>query len=65
MVTLPLEDMPARVGASLCHGIGCPEMIAGTDQQYVEMAIALATGPLDPSGEASLPPHLQLRFGST
>ena len=65
MITVSLVDMPSRVGASLLHAIGCPELIAPDTNSYVEMAVALAVGPAIDSEEEVLPLHIKSRFGST
>jgi protein O-GlcNAc transferase len=39
------EALPGRVGASLLHAIGLPEMIAQTEEEYEKLAIELATNP--------------------
>jgi predicted O-linked N-acetylglucosamine transferase (SPINDLY family) len=40
-----LQDRPSvgRLGSSILEGIGHPEWIAGTEDDYVEIAAALAT----------------------
>ena len=38
------ENMPSRVGASLCVAHGCPEMITYSYKEYEELAVALALG---------------------
>ena len=37
------ESMAARVGASLLKAAGLPELIASTEEEYVELAVSLAT----------------------
>jgi len=35
-------NMPSKVAASICHAIGCPEMVAANMQEYEEKAVQLA-----------------------
>jgi protein O-GlcNAc transferase len=43
MITIPAtENMPSRVASSICHAIGCPEMIASSFKDYEERAATLA-----------------------
>ncbi|KAJ9450412.1 putative UDP-N-acetylglucosamine--peptide N-acetylglucosaminyltransferase SPINDLY [Diplonema papillatum] len=45
MVTLKGKSHAWNVGASLLTSVGCPELIAATEEQYVDIAVALATDP--------------------
>jgi protein O-GlcNAc transferase len=43
MITMPAtENMPSRVASSICHAIGCPEMIASSFSDYEERAVSLS-----------------------
>ena len=53
-VTLAGRPSVGRLGSSILHGLGHPEWIAGTEDEYVEIAAALA---------ADLPPLASLRAG--
>jgi predicted O-linked N-acetylglucosamine transferase (SPINDLY family) len=43
VLTLSGQSFAARVAASLLHGIGMPELITATQEQYEATAVALAT----------------------
>ncbi|MEF8702731.1 MAG: tetratricopeptide repeat protein [Candidatus Accumulibacter sp. UW26] len=45
MVALLGETFPGRVGASLLHAVGLDELIAGSTEEYGELALALARNP--------------------
>ena len=45
VLTLSGRSFAARVAASLLHGIGMPELIAATQEQYEATAVGLATEP--------------------
>ena len=45
VLTLCGRSFASRVGASLLHAVGLPELIAGTQQQYEDKAIELASHP--------------------
>lgn len=45
MITLPGEHMVSRLGASLLHGLGLDELIAGDAAEYESLAIDLALHP--------------------
>jgi predicted O-linked N-acetylglucosamine transferase (SPINDLY family) len=45
VLTLSGQSFAARVAASLLHGIGTPELITATQEQYEATAVALATDP--------------------
>ncbi len=47
VLTFPGESFASRIGASLLNGIGVPELIAGSVEQYEESAIRLANSPSD------------------
>ena len=47
VLTKPGATFMSRMGASLCHSAGIPEMICGDAQAYEERAVALATQPAD------------------
>lgn len=46
MVSLPLETLASRVGASLLHTIGCPELIAESYDEYENIATRLGNDPM-------------------
>ena len=46
MVSLPLETLASRVGASLLHTIGCPELVAESYEDYENIAVRLGNDPL-------------------
>lgn len=39
------ESFPSRVAASLLHAVGLPQLVVGTDDDYVGLAVALARSP--------------------
>lgn len=41
LVSLPLETLASRVGASLLHTLGCPELVAETYDDYENIAVRL------------------------
>ncbi|KAI6172414.1 Protein O-GlcNAc transferase [Aphelenchoides besseyi] len=43
MVTLPLETLASRVAASQLHALGCPELVAKDQEDYVRIAVNLGT----------------------
>jgi len=43
MVTLAGQTHVSRTGVSLLSAVGLPELIARTQEQYVEIAVTLAT----------------------
>jgi protein O-GlcNAc transferase len=45
VLTCPGETFAGRVAASLLNGVRLPELIAGTPEQYEELAVGLATDP--------------------
>jgi predicted O-linked N-acetylglucosamine transferase (SPINDLY family) len=45
VLTVPGEGYAARVGASLCHAIGLPELAVATRADYEQTALDLATDP--------------------
>lgn len=45
LLTCPGSTFPGRVGASLLHAVGVPELIAPTPDDYEKLAIALAREP--------------------
>jgi predicted O-linked N-acetylglucosamine transferase (SPINDLY family) len=45
VITLAGSRFSASYGASLLHGAGCPELIARTSEEYVDLAVALAQAP--------------------
>lgn len=45
VVTLAGPRFSASYGASLLHGAGCPELIARTSDEYIDLAVALAQAP--------------------
>lgn len=42
VVTMPGESFASRVGASLLHAVGLPDLIANSPAEYVSLAMALA-----------------------
>lgn len=46
MVTLPLETLASRVGASLLHTLGCPELVADSYDDYENIAVRLGADPV-------------------
>jgi predicted O-linked N-acetylglucosamine transferase (SPINDLY family) len=47
VVTCMGEAMPGRVAASLLHAVGLPELITSTLAEYEELAVRLATHPVE------------------
>lgn len=45
MVSLPLQTLASRVGASLLHTIGCPELVADSYDDYENIAVRLGNDP--------------------
>jgi predicted O-linked N-acetylglucosamine transferase (SPINDLY family) len=45
VLTLIGQSFPSRVGASLLHAIGLPELITNTQEEYESLAIQLAINP--------------------
>lgn len=45
MVSLPLETLASRVGASLLHTLGCPELVADSFEDYENIAVRLGNDP--------------------
>ncbi|CAE1308336.1 OGT [Acanthosepion pharaonis] len=43
MVTLPGETLASRVAASQLHTLGCPELVAKSREDYVNIAVRLGT----------------------
>ncbi|CAF1157112.1 unnamed protein product, partial [Didymodactylos carnosus] len=41
MISLPLETLASRVGASLLYTLGCPELVANTYDEYENIAVKL------------------------
>ena len=41
VITSPRQSMASRVAASLCHAVGCPEMVADDMEAYVRLAVRL------------------------
>ncbi|CAF0843559.1 unnamed protein product [Didymodactylos carnosus] len=41
MISLPLETLASRVGASLLYTLGCPELVANTYDEYENIAVNL------------------------
>ncbi len=42
-ITLASRPSVGRLGSSILHGIGHPEWIATTEEEYIEIAVALAS----------------------
>ena len=45
MLTWPGSTLAARVGASLLHAAGLPELIASSEENYIDIAIGMARAP--------------------
>jgi predicted O-linked N-acetylglucosamine transferase (SPINDLY family) len=45
VLTCPGEAFASRIGASLLKAVGLPELIAGTQESYEELAVELASNP--------------------
>jgi len=45
VLTCPGTHYAARMGASLCHAVGLPELVCDTPADYVERAVALGRDP--------------------
>lgn len=45
IVTCPGETFPSRVAGSLLRAVGLPELIAGSEQEYFDIALSLAANP--------------------
>ena len=45
MISLPLETLASRVGASLLHTLGCPELVAESYDDYENIAVRLGNDP--------------------
>lgn len=45
VITLEGARFSSSYGASLLHGAGCPELIARTPEEYVDLAVSLAEAP--------------------
>ncbi|KFD57447.1 hypothetical protein M514_01550 [Trichuris suis] len=43
MVTLPLETFASRVASSQLNALGCPELVAKSREDYVDIAVRLGT----------------------
>ena len=41
MVSQPLTTLASRVAASQLYALGCPELVANTAKQYLEIAVRL------------------------
>nr|AAX25814.1 unknown [Schistosoma japonicum] len=41
VVTFPLETLASRVAASQLHTLGCPELVANSQEDYVRIATKL------------------------
>jgi protein O-GlcNAc transferase len=46
MISLPLETLASRVGASLLHTVGCPELVAESYDDYENLAVRLGNDPI-------------------
>lgn len=46
MISLPLETLASRVGASLLHTLGCPELVAESYDDYENIAVRLGNDPI-------------------
>lgn len=45
MISLPQETLASRVGASLLHTLGCPELITESFEEYENLAVRLGNDP--------------------
>ncbi|WPL19537.1 lipoprotein NlpI [Thiorhodovibrio winogradskyi] len=61
LLTCPGAHYATRMGASLCHAVGLPELICATPEAYVEQAVALGR---DPERLAALKARLQDHLAS-
>jgi protein O-GlcNAc transferase len=43
MITMPLETLASRVASSQLEALGCPELVAKTKEEYVQIAAKLGT----------------------
>lgn len=43
MVTMPMETFASRVAASQLMALGCPELVAKSRKEYVDIAVRLGT----------------------
>ncbi|CAD5222732.1 unnamed protein product [Bursaphelenchus xylophilus] len=41
MITMPLETLASRVASSQLHALGCPELVAKSREDYINMAVRL------------------------
>lgn len=62
VVTLRGDRHVARVGASLLSGVGLPELVADSREEYEELAVRLGT---DPARRAALSARLSKGFASS
>jgi protein O-GlcNAc transferase len=46
MISLPLETLASRVGASLLYTVGCPELVAESYDDYENIAVRLGNDPI-------------------
>ena len=47
VLTLPLETLASRVAGSQLHALGFPELVAATQEEYVEKAVELGNNPVE------------------
>ena len=43
MITQPLTTLASRVAASQLYALGCPELVATSSKQYLDIAVRLGT----------------------
>lgn len=46
LISLPLETLASRVGASLLRTLGCPELVAENYEDYENIAVRLGNDPI-------------------
>jgi protein O-GlcNAc transferase len=47
VLTLPLETLASRVAGSQLHALGFPELVASSQEDYVEKAVQLGNNPIE------------------
>ena len=45
MLNFSAETLASRVASSQLHSLGCPELVAYTQEEYVSVAVKLGTDP--------------------
>jgi protein O-GlcNAc transferase len=46
MISLPVETLASRIGASLLHTLGCPELVTESYDDYENLAVRLGNDPI-------------------